>query len=40
MDNGRDRNANLFYQLNNALRNRQADPRPFRMWQGFLYYLM
>ena len=39
-DNSVDRNANLFYLLNNALRGRKTNPEPFKRWQGFLFFLM
>ena len=35
-----DGNSNLFYVLNNALRNRKTEPGPFRAFQGFLYFLL
>ena len=40
MDNGKDRTSNIYFALNNALRNRKAEPGPFRVWQGFLFFLM
>ena len=40
MDNGQGKEQNLYYVLNNALRGRKVEPKPFRAWQGFLYYLM
>eukprot|EP00750_Incisomonas_marina_P011024 INCI16332.10.p1 GENE.INCI16332.10~~INCI16332.10.p1 ORF type:complete len:1488 (-),score=201.28 INCI16332.10:215-4678(-) len=40
MDNGIDRDSNVYYALNRALRYRTTQPGPFRLWQGFLFYLM
>eukprot|EP00750_Incisomonas_marina_P011025 INCI16332.2.p1 GENE.INCI16332.2~~INCI16332.2.p1 ORF type:complete len:1450 (-),score=213.01 INCI16332.2:215-4564(-) len=40
MDNGVDRDSNVYYALNRALRYRKTHPGPFRLWQGFLFYLM
>ena len=40
MDNGKDRTSNIYFALNNALRHRKTDPKSFRVWQGFLYFLM
>ena len=40
MDTGKGREHNIYFALNNALRGRKADPGPFRLWRGFLYFLM
>jgi hypothetical protein len=40
MDTGGDRSGNVYYALNQALRQRKAAVVPFRRWQGFLYFLM
>ena len=34
------RGSNIFFALNNALRGRKLQPGPFKVWQGYLYYLM
>ena len=39
-DNNVDRDANVYYALNKALRNRKASVHPFKRWKGFLYFLM
>ena len=40
MDNGKGAQNNLYFMLNQALRNRKKNPEAFREWQGFLYFLM
>ena len=40
MDNCKDRTSNIYFALNNALRNRKTDSASFLVWQGFLFYLM
>ena len=40
MDTGKGCEHNVYFALNNALRGRKADPGPFRLWRGFLYFLM
>jgi hypothetical protein len=39
-DNNTNRDGNVYYALNKALRERKASVHPFRRWQGFLYFLM
>lgn len=39
-DNCSDQSSNLYYVLNQALRERLVNSKPFTRWQGFLYYLM
>lgn len=39
-DNGFDRDSNVYYVLNQALRQRKEDPTAFKRWQGFLCFLM
>jgi hypothetical protein len=40
MDKAYGREQNVFFALNSALRNRKSDPVQFRVWRGFLYFLM
>eukprot|EP00750_Incisomonas_marina_P008288 INCI15419.3.p1 GENE.INCI15419.3~~INCI15419.3.p1 ORF type:complete len:973 (-),score=147.77 INCI15419.3:199-2901(-) len=39
-DNGVDRDSNIYYLLNRAVRRRVQDPAAFQRWRGFLFYLM
>ena len=39
-DNGVDRESNVYFALNRALRERKSDPASFQLWQGFLYFVM
>ncbi len=34
------REQNVYFTLNSALRNRKSDPAQFRVWRGFLYFLL
>ena len=40
MDKAYGRDTNVYFALNRALRNRKSDPAQFRVWRGFLYFLM
>lgn len=40
MDNRKGAQNNLYFLLNQALRNRKVNPDAFRKWQGYLYFLM
>ena len=40
MDTGKGASNNIYYSLNNALRNRKSDAGPFQLWQPFLFFLM
>jgi hypothetical protein len=39
-DNNTNRDDNVYYALNKALRERKTSVHPFKHWQGFLYFLM
>jgi hypothetical protein len=39
-DFGNGQQPNVYYTLNCALRNRKSDPKQFRSWRGYLFYLM
>ena len=39
-DNGQDRESNIYFKLNRALRCRREAPADLTVWQGFLHFLM